>query len=64
MSRERNAGRGGNVSMQGSQQISRVVRFETFELNLKTGDDIKLTVQFPGHGLKKLMMKFARLQPA
>ena len=30
----------------------------------KTGDDIKLTVQFPGHGLKKLMMKYARLQPA
>ncbi len=50
--------------MQDSHQISRVVRFEAFELNLKTGDDIKVTVQFPGHGLKKLMMKFARLQPA
>ena len=30
----------------------------------KTGDDVKLTVQFPRHGLKKLMMKFAGLRPA
>ena len=29
----------------------------------KTGDDVKLTVQFPRHGLKKLMMKYAGLQP-
>ena len=29
----------------------------------KTDDDVKLTVQFPRHGLKKLMMKYAGLQP-
>ena len=28
------------------------------------GDDIKLTVMFQGHGMKKLMKKYAGLQPA
>ena len=53
----RNAYRIGAQVRHGKYGVGTVLRRE------KTGDDVKLTVQFPRHGLKKLMMKFAGLQP-
>jgi DNA helicase-2/ATP-dependent DNA helicase PcrA len=39
-----------------------VLRFGSVPRREGDGDDAKLTVSFPGHGLKKLVEKYAGIQ--
>ncbi len=57
-------GRSGNPYRLGAKVRHAKYGVGTVMRRESVGDDIKLTVMFQGHGMKKLMKKYAGLQPA